>query len=65
MDYLGELQEKKNNIDQEVDNARATLNSLVILQTKIQGAIEHKQYEIEKEKEKQEGDVRKAPKKKK
>ena len=44
MDYLGELQEKKNNIDQEVDNARATLNSLVILQTKIQGAIEHKQY---------------------
>ena len=65
MDYLGELQEKKNNIDQEVDNARATLNSLVILQTKIQGAIEHKQYEIEKEKEKQEGDVRKEPKKKK
>ena len=65
MDYLGELQEKKNNIDQEVENARATLNSLIILQTKIQGAIEHKQYEIEKEKEKQEGDVRKESKKKK
>ena len=39
-DYLNELKEKHEEISKQVDQAQQQLNGLVVLKTKIEGAIE-------------------------
>ena len=64
-DYLNELKEKHEEISKQVDQAQQQLNGLVVLKTKIEGAIEHKNYEMEKEKEEQKAESKEEKKGKK
>ena len=63
--YLEELQSKYEEVSNQVAEAQQQLNGLIDLKTKIEGAIEHKNYEMEKEKEAEKAESKEEKKGKK
>jgi hypothetical protein len=59
--YLDELQEKLIAVQNQINEVQQNLNNLIVVKTKLDGAIEHQQYVIEQTKEKNK-DKSKKPK---
>jgi hypothetical protein len=59
--YLDELQEKSTAVQNQINEVQQNLNNLIVVKTKLDGAIEHQQYVIEQTKEKNK-DKSKKPK---
>ena len=59
--YLDELQEKSTAVQNQINEVQQNLNNLIVVKTKLDGAIEHQQYVMEQTKEKNK-DKSKKPK---